>query len=100
MQMPHASTVGQQDVATSKSHFKKQATGQCWSHKVKPGLCPAVGSTPPRLLGFLLFRGRGEQAGLVGLAQRQAQVHELKAKLAATEMIQDIAANISTTILS
>lgn len=99
-QILHASTLGQQDVATGKSHFKNRATGQCWSYKVNTGLCPAIGSTPPSLMGFPLLHGRGGQAWLVGLAWRQAEVHEEKAKLPATEMLQDITASISIIILS
>lgn len=98
-QILHASTLGWWDVVTGKSHFKKRATGQHWSHKIHPGPCSAVGSTPPSPMGFPLFHGRGEQAWLVGLAWRQAEVRKQKAKLPAAEMLQNIPASISIIIL-
>lgn len=38
----HVSTQEKQDVAISKSCFKKRNTSQCWSHKVNSGPCPTL----------------------------------------------------------
>lgn len=55
---------------------------------------------PPSLMRFPLFHGRAEQAWLVGLAWRQAEVHEQKAKFPTAEMFQDTTATISIIILN
>lgn len=94
-QIPHSSVPGQQQVTFGKHHFKTK------SPQVSAGPTKSSPSPhPPSLMRFPLFHRWAEQAWLVGLAWRQAEVHEQKAKFPTAEMLQDTTATISIIILN